>query len=181
MIDRMSLLPKIGAMKEIPLTQGKIALVDDGDFESVSRFKWHAHFDGYNWYAKKKNGIQGTRKRGVVHKPIAMHNFIMEPPPGVVIDHKDWNGLNNQRHNLRICTQAQNCQNGRQRKGNKSGFKGVSWKKRNKKWCTQIAVFGKVIHVGLFDVATDAARAYDAAAMKYHGEFALTNAKLGLL
>lgn len=181
MIDAMSLDAKIFGMKEIPLSQGKVALVDEIDFDAVSKYKWFAHFDGYNWYAKKKNGIKGTRKRGIRHKPITMHAFLMEPPVGVVIDHKDWNGLNNQRRNLRICTHAQNCQNGRQRCANKSGFKGVSWKRRNNKWCAQIAVLGKIIHIGLFGVAKDAAKAYDVAALKHHGEFALTNEKLGLL
>jgi hypothetical protein len=158
-------------LKEIPLTQGKFAMVDDTDYEAVSRFKWHAHFDDHNWYAIRRTKT-GHQK---------MHIFLMQPPAGVEIDHKDRNGLNNQRGNLRICLHHQNMSNTFRPTLNRSGFKGVSWKKRNRKWCAQIAVKRVVKHIGLFDSKEDAARAYDTQAELLHGEFALTNQKLGLL
>lgn len=160
-------------MKEILLTQGKVAFVDDQDFDEVSKLRWFAVWDGYNWYAQTNVGHWRTRRK------VKMHVMLMKPPVGVEIDHWDSNGLNNQRRNLRICSHAENCRNRRRHASNKSGFKGVSWKKRNRKWCAQIKLGPKVIHLGLFDDPAIAARVYDAAAQKHFGEFALTNDKLG--
>jgi hypothetical protein len=159
-------------VKQIKLTQGKVALIDDQDFAEVSKRKWFAVFDGYNWYASSRDGT---------HRHMRMHTFLMKPPSGVRIDHWDRNGLNNQRRNLRICTQSQNCHNRYFRIANKSGFKGVSWKKTNRKWCAQIKVGPKVMHLGLFKDPKEAAKVYDQAALDHFGEFALTNAQLGKL
>lgn len=149
-----------------------MAFVDDGDYELLSQFKWHAMFDGYNWYAKKRDGT---------HKHVSMHTFLMKPPVGVFIDHWDRNGLNNQRANLRICTHAQNCQNRFRCNSNRSGFKGVSWKTKNKKWCAQIKL-GKIVkHIGLFSDPKEAAVAYDAELVKHCGDWGLTNKRLGRL
>lgn len=158
-------------MKTIRLTRGKEAQVSDTDYVSISKHKWSAVFDGHNWYASKRNGSGHIR----------MHAFLMNPPAGEEIDHRDRNGLNNQRRNLRICSHSNNCQN-RMRTYNKtSKFKGVSWKKKNNKWCAQIRVGGTVFHLGLFREPELAARAYDIAALKAFGRFALTNKKLGLI
>lgn len=110
-----------------------------------------------------------------------MQNYILGIPIGEPIDHWDRDGLNNQRGNLRPCTHAQNCFNRFYGATNKSGFKGVSWKRPNKKWCAQIKALGKVLHLGLFADPKEAAKAYDEAAELHFGQFALTNKRLGLL
>jgi hypothetical protein len=158
-------------VKQISLTQGKVALVDDADFERVSKWKWFVIFDDFNWYAKRK-------WKG---KLMPMSNFVLDLPIGVRVDHANRKTLDNQRRNLRICTYSQNCRNAFSKSSNSSGFKGVSWKKANKKWCAQIKTNGTVKHLGLFESPHDAALAYDAAALAASGEFALTNAKLGFL
>lgn len=158
-------------MKTIPLTQGKFALVDDVDYEDVSKHKWFAVFDGSNWYAARKlNGNQ-----------VRLHNYLMEPPRGVQIDHRDGDGLNCQRRNMRISTHRQNMQNMKRSRSNKSGFKGVSWRANLSKWIAQARYKGEVKYLGLFKNVEDAARAYDTFTAKHYGQFALTNKMLGLL
>lgn len=161
----------IAEMKTIPLTQGKVALVDDEDFEQLSKYKWFVVFDGHNWYA-------ATKKE---RRQLRMHNFLMQPTTGMEVDHEDRNSLNNQRSNLRVCQHHQNgCNRGRQ-SDNKSGFKGVCWRKRELRWCAQITALQVVKWLGLFDDKREAAKAYDRAAERTFGKFAVTNSKLGLL
>lgn len=158
-------------MTKITLTKGFSALIDDEDFNFLSEFKWYHARDRRNHYAVTKIG----------GKAVSMHRLLFMGHRGLEVDHVDMNGLNNQKSNLRLCTHRQNCLNQREAKSNKSGFKGVSWKKKNQKWVAQIKVRDKVLHLGLFSRAEDAARMYDVAAVKYHGSFAATNEKLGLL
>lgn len=161
-------------MKEIELSQGYVALVDDEDFERcMASPKWYAAVvrfkDGSvrNVYAQcrvqKPNGKYTTQQ---------IHRFIMDAKG---IDHWDHNGLNNQRYNLRIATIPQNGWNQGLSKVNVSGYKGVYWRKDIGKWVAQIEVNGKRIWLGAFVNVVDAANAYDVAALKYYGEFALTN------
>jgi hypothetical protein len=167
-------------VKEIPLTQGKVALVSDGDFERVSKLKWHAiRHDVQStvtWYAGTtyNRNQNGNRKVWVVR----MHNFIL----GVKgIDHRDGDGLNNQRENLRRCSQSENCRN-RTVQSHSSVFKGVSFNKIQQKWTAQIGTKPGVIkHLGTFSVEEWAAIAYDLEAEKVFGEFARTNRQMGLL
>jgi hypothetical protein len=165
-------------MKSIPLTKGYIALVDDEDFSAVNAFKWHAQVAANNVYARRS-----IRKKGkIVH--IYLHRFLLgiEDTPEIKVDHHpDPNGLNCQRHNLRIATQTQNTRNQRRRYDNSSGFKGVSWLESRKRYQVSIRVNGESKFLGLFVTAQEGAKAYDIAALKYHGEFAQTNANLGLL
>jgi len=156
-------------VKKILLTQGKFALVDDADFEAVNQFKWHATKFRRAFYAcrssQRVNGKQST---------IYLHRFLM---PGIdEIDHKDGNGLNNQRNNLRAASRAENLQAFRRKwKKTTSKFRGVYWDKHHKLWCAQLRKAGIHFNLGRFVSETDAALAYDAAARKYFGEFASPN------
>lgn len=150
-------------MKEIPLTQGKVALVDDADFERVSRFKWYAVKSHRNWYVRRRQGEGGQW----------LHHFVFGEK--TKLDHRDNDGLNNQRGNLRPCSNRQNGGNRRPQK-HSSRYKGVTWWKNQKKWVATIN-YETRIHLGYFASEEQAAHAYDAAAKKLFGEFALVNFK----
>lgn len=158
-------------MKEIQLTQSKVALVDDEDFEYLNQFKWHARKCGNSFYARKNIGTIENANRGT-H---LMHRIIMNATdPQICVDHKDGNGLNNQKSNLRICNHQQNNMNQRHIQNGSSIYKGVCWHKEAKKWVSNIH-FNKMIYLGLFDNETEAAKAYDQKAIELFGEFARLN------
>lgn len=158
-------------MKEIKLTQGKVALVDDEDFEELNRFKWQAHKSGKTFYAARRMVDEGKRKF------LTMHQSILNPIVGFKTDHKDGNGLHNWRSNLRYATHSQNVANAPKRKGAISIFKGVSPLPTyiNARWVAYIRVNGEGKYLGCFANETDAAVAYDKAAREFFGEFARTN------
>lgn len=150
-------------MKKVPLTQGLFALVDDEDYNTISKFKWCAHRPRNVTYASARIG----------HKMVYLHRFLMPWIPR--IDHYDGNGLNNQRSNLRSATRSENgCNRGRN-KNNISGFKGVSWFKKTNQWRARIGLDGRDRLLGYFDDPTAAAKTYDKAARRLHGKFAHTN------
>lgn len=152
-------------VKEIQLTQGKVALVDDADFEWLSQWNWCALRQRGNnrWYA--------VRGRNPL---IYMHRLILNPPEGYESDHIDGGGLNNRRSNLRICTCSQNHMN-RHRAWGSSIYKGVYYYKRYMKWGARIQINRKQLHLGYFNSEIEAAKAYNKAAIKYYGEFARIN------
>jgi len=160
-------------MKEILLTQGKVAKVDDEDFEYLNQWKWQAVNSKGSWYASrnKRIGLRIFDK----HIVIQMHREIMKTPDDMETDHRDNDGLNNQRHNLRNCIHIQNGKNRKKNKNNTSGYKGVSWDKRDNKWRANIKVSYRTISLGFFLTPEQAAHAYDEAAKKYHGKFANLN------
>ena len=156
-------------MKEIILTQGKVALVDDEDFERLNQFKWcAAKIYGGNFYAMRDSLLpDGTRKR------ILMHRIIMNTPKGLDTDHINSDTLYNCRNNLRVCTHQQNMCNQRYaRKNSKSGIRGVYWNKQRNKFHSQIMVNRKQIHLGYFDKLSDAIVIRKTAEEKHFGEFA---------
>lgn len=164
--------------KEIELTRGLVALVDDEWFDVLNEFSWCAAKNGQTFYAT--HGYLVLEPRRMI-KQIQMHRLIVGDPPGILVDHWDGNGLNNQRSNLRLANKAQNGANRGLPRNNTSGFKGVHWHKNNGNWRAIIGVNNQRVILGHFCNREDAARAYDEAAVSYFGEFALTNRKLGLL
>ena len=157
-------------MREIPLTQGKVALVDDEDFPDISQFKWYALKGGLTFYARHALRCDGKRDFE------SMHRRILKCKPGQRVDHENHNGLDNQKHNIRRCTRSENNRNRKKQKNpTSSEFKGVHWDRCNGKWQAQIRKNGRNKHLGLFVSDVEAAHAYDVAARKIFGEFALTN------
>jgi len=160
-------------VKEIPLTQGKVALVDDEDYERVNQHKWYARFNHGNWYAERGQWDYAIKKV----KDIKMHRLIISAPKDVQVDHINGDGLDNQRCNLRIVTQSQNQRNMKKRTKRKytSIYKGVCFDKERRKWVVSIYIDNKCRKIGRFKNEIDAARAYDEAAKKYFGEYARLN------
>ncbi len=156
-------------MKTIPLHNGEVALVDDEDYELVSSYTWRVH--GRDGYAQ--TNVPST-VRGKKQDTLFMHRIIAKPPKGMEVDHINGNKLDNRRANLRVCTHAENVRNRPVTGKNRSGHKGVYF--NHGKWRAMIGYGGKAIHLGNFNTIEEAARAYDAAAEHYHGEFAKTNA-----
>lgn len=156
-------------MRKIKLTQGKYAIVDDEDYERVSQYKWYANRIGSNIYAVRSEGGRVNRKF------IFLHRFIIDAPKNSMVDHINRNGLDCRRENLRFATKSQNMRNRGPNANNSSGFKGVSWDGKRRKWQANITIQGKQIGLGRYETAREAAHAYDDAARKYHGEFAWTN------
>jgi len=156
-------------MKEIQLTQGKVTLVSDEDYEYLNQFKWSAVKGRRDtWYAKRNcNG-----------KTLMMHREILgltdKKTQG---DHRDHDGLNNQRSNLRVTTDSQNKMNRRSATNSSSQYLGVCFHKYHKKYISSIRLNKKNYFLGYFEKPEDAAIAYDVAARKYFGEFANPNFK----
>ena len=160
----------------IELTKGKFALIDAEDFPLVSQHTWHAVRRRNTFYA-----ITDVRKEGK-RTDLRMHRLILGlTDPEICTDHINHNGLDNRRTNLRICTNAENQHNAILHTGNKSGYKGVSFFGATRKWRARIMVYDRRKTIGYYDSPEDAARAYDATALEYFGEFAATNEMLGLL
>ena len=157
--------------RRIPLTKGKYAIVDPEDFERLNKHKWHAVRQNNTFYAIR---CVGTRKKKI---RIRMHREIIHPPDHLVVDHINHNGLDNRKANIRPATRAQNNFNRLiiKRKNSSSKYKGVSWKKGKKKWHARIHVNGEYKFLGYFKEEIQAAKAYDKAAKKYHGQFASLN------
>lgn len=156
-------------MKRIKLTQGKFALVDNGDYDWINQNKWYylKALYGSGYAVRSKNGVR-----------LFMHREIVKPNGSswvLQVDHIDGNGLNNQRKNLRTCLPNQNRYNLRKRSDNTSGFKGVSWNKTCSKWSATIACRKEKYVIGYFENKIDAAKAYDQRATRLFGEFAQLN------
>lgn len=160
-------------MMEISLSQGKVAMIDDVDFVIVGRHRWCAVLNGKDlWYAVTSIEKGGTRRS------IRMHRMLLglKYKGKQQADHINHNGLDNRRANLRICSHTENVRNSRVLVHKTSIYKGVCWDKNAKKWHAGISVgAGKQKHLGHFKLEECAALAYDFAAVRYHGEYAVFN------
>jgi hypothetical protein len=177
-MDESKLAESYPRARLIELTQGKFAIVDSDDFDRINAHKWQAHWESstQSFRADRSSAwCNGSRTL------ILMHREVMLAPSGVLIDHQNRDTLDNRKGNLRFCSASQNGANRSVRSNNTSGFKGVYWKSDRCKWRAMTRASGKPIHIGDFSSAQEAALAYDAAAVKLFGEFALTNRMLGLL
>lgn len=157
-------------MKSIELSRGHFAIVDDEDYDVLSKITWYSQ--------KLKNGIFYAARKIIVgerERMVYMHRFIMNTPDGMETDHRNGDGLDNRKDNLRNCTHQQNGMNRTKQSNNHSGFKGVCWDGYHQKWLAQIQTNGKRKRIGTFNDKKEAARAYEAEAKRLHGEFARVN------
>lgn len=152
-------------MKQIALSQGKFAIVDDEDYEIISKLKWHYNNCGYATHCGCRN-VQ-----------LLMHREILKLQKGEFCDHINGNKLDNRKCNLRKATKSQNAMNQRLKSTNKSGIIGVSWDSGTKKWRAQIRLNGKSIYLGICSNKEDAAIIYNNKAKELFGEFAYNNRK----
>lgn len=151
--------------KEISLTKGLVTIVDDDDFERLSRYSWFAKKNHKKFYAQRRWGPDHYQ----------MHDEILPHPPGVTVDHINGNSLDNRKCNLRFATQQQQCFNRSKIAGTSSLFKGVSFHKGHRKWQSYIKHQGKSVSLGSYAEEDDAALAYDKAACRLFGEYAQLN------
>lgn len=159
-------------MKTISLTQGKVAIVDDQDYEWLNQWKWTASKIRGKWYAVRSLGPRKNRKYILMHRLV--HNVL----PGMVCDHRNGNSLDNRNQNLRSCTQKDNVHNQSAHKDALSKYKGISCdksSKRRKRWRARIMSDGREKSLGYFDTELEAAKAYDQKAKELFGEFAKLN------
>lgn len=154
-------------MKEIKLTQGMVAFVDDADYEYLNQWKWYTRKTANTSYAQR-----GKRTRGKL-VTINMHRLILGlTDPNELCDHIDGNGLNNRRSNIRKCTVSQNAMNRRVQKNNKLGINGVRFDPVYKKYGARITTCNNVVHIGFFDTSNEVKEARIIAEKRYHKEFA---------
>ncbi len=154
-------------MKQIHLTQGQAAIVDDEDFEKVNSFKWYA---AWKEHTKSYYAVRQVCTKGVV-KNIYLHRLIMDTPDHLVCDFVNGDTLDNRKQNLRNCTKEEDHRNRRVNRESKTGVKGVSWLPKFQRYEVSIKLNGKRVFNKRFKTLEEAKEAYDEASKKYHGEY----------
>lgn len=154
-----------GHIAFVPLTQGAVAIIDAADVERIEQFTWSLNCSQTAVYASA----------ALFRRCVRLHRFLLDLPPGRRVDHRNGNGLDCRRSNLRIATPKQNGANTRLSRRNRSGFKGVYLRQGRAKWVAQIKHDGRSKHIGTFETPEAAALAYDRAARLAYGEFACVN------
>jgi hypothetical protein len=167
-----------GSVRVIPLTKGLAAVVDADDYERLAKHKWYAQISarGYTFYAARAfytNGREGDRFILLMHREVLRFS----PGDGRMCDHTSRVGIDNRKTNLRETTPTLNNYNSRLRKTNTSGYRGVCWNKCLNLWVVQLHKDRKRIYDAYFpyEKLIDAAKAYDKAAIKYYGSYAILN------
>ena len=162
---------EIESMKQISLTQGLFAIVDDDNYEELSKHKWYASKIGKSYYARRDVGSPPNRKN------ILMHRQIMNASSDKDIHHVNNKRLDNRKSNLRECTRSQNLAAGNMNRCSKKSsiYRGVGWDKIRKKWWAKITYQGKTINLGRYNRENQAAMAYNVKALRLFGEFACLN------
>lgn len=146
-------------MKKIPLTRGKVAIIDDADYPLIAGYRWYCNDEGYAVSNNKGNSLR-------------MHRLILGTPPDKITDHINKNGLDNRRSNLRLADKSTNGCNRPKQANNKSGVKGVCFDKRFGYWRAYVTLNRKQVFNSYYKKFEDAVAARRAAALKYHKEFA---------
>lgn len=163
------------SMKRIVLNNGDSCLVDDVDYPQLAQFKWSIH----RGYFRGKGTLYAARwftDAGGRRKALLMHREILDAPKGMLVDHRNHNGLDNRRSNIRLCDSSKNQANrGKQAGCYSSQFKGVHWDTERGKWRAILVVKNRRMRLGRFDCEVDAAKAYNEAANRCFGQFAMLN------
>lgn len=154
----------------VPLTQGKVAIIDAEDGDRVLAHKWHVLKSKNTFYAARHGKIAKGKRQYVY-----MHRRILGLKKGKYCDHRNGNGLDNRRSNLRKCTKSENGGNTHARLGGSSRYKGIYWDKTRNKWVAQIKINNKRMYLGYSDNEIEATRIYNLAALKYFKQFANLN------
>lgn len=152
--------------------KGKFSLVDDEDYDYLNQWKWYSDNKGY---IRRREYIKGSGRKNKKQRSFSIHGVLMKPPKGMIVDHENHKVYDNQKKNLRIVTNSQNQANRIPTKNTKSKYKGVVWFKTQKLWCARIRVNYKQITLAYFKKEKDAAKAYNEAAIKYFGKYAMVN------
>lgn len=158
--------------RRIPLTRWLFAKVDPRDYRWLMLYKWCVC-----WTSKRRRYAVSYSHKGKTGKRVLMHRLIINAPKNLLVDHYNHNTLDNHRLNLRLASNFQNQCNvlGKKRKNSLSKYRGVSRNKHSPGWIARIQADGKRIKIGTFKKQKAAAHAYDKAALKYHGQFAMLN------
>lgn len=151
----------------VPLTQGYFAIIDASDAGAVGKFNWRVQED--------RSGLRYAHRSGKSNEWIGLHRFLMNPAEGFVVDHINGDGLDCRRANMRVTTRHGNLMNRRAASKNRSGYKGVRYRADKRQWVANIGHLGKTYHLGMFQDAESAARAYDVKARELHGAHARLN------
>jgi hypothetical protein len=149
-------------MREIPLTKGRITIVDDEDYDYLIQWRWCYSIRGY---AMRRSSKKGTRTHFI------MHRVILDTPTGMLTDHINGNKLDNRRCNLRICTGSQNNMNSRLSTRNTTGFKGIYFDKQRCRWRATVRANKNIYRIGYYKQKEDAVEAYESKAKELFGEF----------
>jgi len=157
--------------RKIKLKKGKFAMVDPEDYERLSRYKWHLSSENSTYYAQRSFYRKKTKSTGTT----GMHREVLRVPAGFCVDHINRNTLDNRKANLRCATASENSRNRRPYKNVSSKYRGVSFNRQLGKFMVFIGCNRENIYLGCFDDEIAAAKVYDAAVEKYHGEFGILN------